>query len=125
MTKWRNRCTAWVACLAILVAGFMPSISAALMLSHESLAFSAPICSAGHDASAFDNQKPAPSQHTDHFNHCPLCVKLGNAVHLPRTTYFSVPESAAETSPGLVEQEDFRSAVAWLHLPSHAPPARS
>ncbi|MGV3742389.1 MAG: DUF2946 domain-containing protein [Burkholderiaceae bacterium] len=124
MQKWRNRYTAWIVCLAILAAAFMPSVSAALTLAHQNAAFAAPICSAEHSAHDIAEQTQAPAHQGGHTDHCPLCVKHSNAFAMPRPPGFAALDLAADSLPQSSGHESFYSAVTWIHLPSRAPPAR-
>jgi hypothetical protein len=126
MKKWKNRCTAWIACLAILAAAFMPSISSALVLAHESAAFTAPVCSADHAQHQAVAQEQAPEHQAGHTDHCPLCVKQGHALDLPRPAPgFAAQDIMAGPLASASGQDAFYSAVSWIHLPSRAPPAHS
>jgi hypothetical protein len=125
MKKWKNHCTAWIACLAILAAAFVPSISAALVLAHENAAFTAPVCSAEHSAHQVAEQKHAPAHQGGHADHCPLCVKHGNAFDIPRQPGFAALDRVADSLVHSSGHESFYSATGWIHLPSRAPPANA
>lgn len=125
MKKWKSRCTAWIACFAILAAAFMPSISAALVPPVENPAFSAPICSV-HDAghSIAGHEQPS-SHHSGHADHCPLCAKQGNLLDILLEPDFGVPPLASVSITVAIGQEPVCSAIAWILLPARAPPAHS
>jgi hypothetical protein len=124
MKKWKNRCTAWIACLAILAAAFVPSISAALVLAHENAAFTAPICSSDHSQHQSVVQEHAPEHHAGHTDHCPLCVKQGSGLDMLRLPDFFLPERAAPLRADAPHHDSAHSSLAWIHRPSRAPPVR-
>ncbi|WP_422388840.1 DUF2946 domain-containing protein [Keguizhuia sedimenti] len=128
MKKWTNRCAAWIACLAILAAAFMPAISSALAVAHDRSAFAAPICSEHAPHQITDKvsaQESVPSHHNGHVDHCPLCAKQGNifAMLRPAELVFDIPETVSNAPTFRIDSP--HSAIAWIHLPSRAPPAQT
>jgi hypothetical protein len=124
MKKWKNRCTAWIACLAILAAAFMPSISSALVLAHENAAFTAPICSSDHSQYQTAAQESAPEHQAGHVDHCPLCVKQGSGLDMLRLPDFLLSERATALLAEASHHEPPHSSLAWIYRPSRAPPVR-
>ena len=129
MTLAMQRCAAWIAFCAILLAALAPSISHALA-SHQTEPAMLEICTM--DGSKMiqvdDHQNPEPSHHQqsfDHFEHCPFCKTNSVATGLPATTALFVATIAQRaTFPALFYQAPSGLYV-WTAASPRAPPAFS
>ena len=113
-----RRWIAWIACLAMLMAAFAPS------MSHAS--GGTPwdeVCSAAKPGQALS--LPAPERTPVHFEHCPLCLTHGAAFALPSATQSVLPAvNASYPLPALFYQSS-RPLFAWSAKQARAPPSWS
>lgn len=125
MNKWKSRCTAWIACLAILAAAFLPSMSAALVPLAEHTAFTAPICSVHHVEHGLSGPEQTSTHHDGHAGHCPLCAKQGYVFDILAQPDVAAPPLTVVLLTWASASETVHSETAWMLLPSRAPPAHS
>lgn len=128
MTAAMQRCAAWIACFAILLAVLAPSISHALAAHAQHDAW-VEICSVeGSKMIQVDAdqhpQKPAHDQ-IGHFEHCPFCLNHSLAQGLPPAADFVMPVIAgSHLLPPLYYQAS-RPLFAWAVAQPRAPPSLS
>jgi len=123
-----QRFTAWIACFAILLASFAPSISHALPAAKETAGFLGEICSA--DGAKFiklgdslGSKTSTPAQKNLHFEHCPFCSSHAGSIGLLPSAGFQLPLlSGHSLKPPLFYQSPHPLFV-WTSARSRAPPA--
>ena len=128
MKRISRRLTAWIACLAILMASFVPSISHALAATSGAGTPWGEVCtSVGASlvkAGLARNPLPASSdQKTIHLEHCPFCLTHAGAMALPSAANSMLPAlSASYPLPTLFYQSS-RPLFAWSAAQARAPPS--
>ncbi len=125
-TLKRRRFTAWIACLAMLLASLAPSISLALVAS-GSTGFIGEICTvAGIKTIKVNAGRPdTPVQQQLHLEHCPFCFTHADVIGLPPSTTSALPVfSNHPVFPSLFYQAPHPLFV-WATAQSRAPPVLS
>ncbi len=125
--KTTQRFAAWIACLAILLAAFAPSVSHAWTLAQSANAAQMEICSVmgvAHEK-APDGADPASaskSAPTSHLEHCPFCAGHGVMPAMAPSAGFGLPVPEMSSGfPFLYYQAPHRLFV-WSSAHSRAPP---
>jgi hypothetical protein len=130
ISRFTKRFTAWIACIAILMASFAPSVSHAMAAAAAPGSVLAEICStAGIQVIRLDTgQAPdgsVPAGHELHFEHCPYCLPHSDAMGLPPGAMAVSPTGGESASfPSLFYQSPHPLFV-WAAAQSRAPPASS
>jgi hypothetical protein len=135
MNKAARRFTAWIACLAILLASLAPSISYALAASTSSTISEFEICSVAGLKSikvtgkASDSRAPAkpsaPAGTATHSEHCPFCFTHAGSFGLLPTAAFSIPVASRSVLPPALFYQAPRPLFIWAAAQSRAPPIAS
>lgn len=124
--RYARRCTAWIACFAILVASIAPSVSHALAARHGSADFFGEICTSDEIrwSQAGDGQESeAPAQEHLHFEHCPFCSPHSGSFGLPPNAGFQLPIPIGQTPLPVLFYHSPRPLFIWAAAQSRAPPA--
>lgn len=123
-----HRCTAWIACFAILLAALAPSISHALAIAGDGSGNWVEICTVSGSklvSANHDHQSPAPADKFGHLKHCPFCLSHAVSVGLLPPADFTLPVVAGtHILPSLFYQAP-RPLFAWAVAQPRAPPAFS
>jgi hypothetical protein len=128
--RYKRRFTAWIACVALLLASLAPTISHALATQNKAgFLTSTEICSINGVKSQKAESKPlrnsAPVDNGLHFEHCPFCFTHAG---------FFGPPPSGETVVPLVTGSPVRPALfshspdplfAWVSAQPRAPPVVS
>ncbi|MBK4735802.1 DUF2946 domain-containing protein [Noviherbaspirillum pedocola] len=124
-----RRLIAWIACLAILAAGFMPSLTYALAAQGSAHA-AGPSAQTAHPEEhefcgeeAAPETKHAPSHQLHHGAHCPFCLLHLDAVAPPPCAADVAPVAAL---PRLLPPAFLHARVSstvWLAAQPRAPPS--
>lgn len=130
LSRKLNRCAAWIACLAILLAALAPSISHAIAAKRASIAAQHEICAtaetaetAATDHAGHAQGYEAPAEHTVHTEHCPFCLTNAFSFALPPATFdFALP-AGTQLIPALFHASS-RPLFAWTPAQARAPPRR-
>lgn len=117
-----TRClTAWIASLAMLLAGFAPALAHALAPDVRAGMLAGEICTTAGAAMSKADQDGAGI----HLQHCPDCYTHGAAAGLPPLHPFSLPMlNVAGRAPSLFYQSPAPLFV-WASAQSRAPPLLS
>lgn len=114
MRRFTRCLTAWIASVAMLLAGFAPALAHALTPDVRASMLAGDICSSMSKA----GQDGAGS----HLQHCPDCYTHGAAAGLPPLHRFSLPVlNLAGRVPSLYYQSPAPLFV-WASAQSRAPP---
>jgi hypothetical protein len=120
--------TAWLACIAILLAALAPSISHALPAASGTNSFWAEICSSTGPkmmkmAKGHGSNSSSPAEKGMHFEQCPFCLAHAGSFGLPPSPGFTFPvvNGTFELPPLLYRSP--RPLFMWAAPQSHAPPA--
>jgi hypothetical protein len=130
ISRFTRRFTAWIACVAILMASFAPSISHALAAAAPPRSLFAEICTTTDGQVAELKKKQAsghsaPVEHGLHVEHCPYCLPHSDTTGLrPGTIDVPVTANDSISFPALFYQSPHPLFV-WAAAQSRAPPASS
>ncbi|MGE5622679.1 MAG: DUF2946 domain-containing protein [Bacillota bacterium] len=126
--RYRQRFTAWIACLAILMAALAPAISHALAASGKgSSAAWDEVCTVDgvkslHEHGAHDS---GPADNGMHFEHCPFCFTHAASFGLPPSAQTFIPLAAGSPVRPLLFFHSPRPLFAWAAAHPRAPPVVS
>lgn len=130
MSKLTRQLTAWIACFAILVAAFAPSISHAISTAKSPGLGWVQVCS--HNGTKLvkvaNKQNPAsstPAGKGAHVEHCSFCFTHGGSIGLPPTAGFILPLADGEQSLPSLYYQSPRPLFIWASAQSRAPPVVS
>ncbi len=130
MNRITRQFSAWIACFAILVAAFAPSISHALSAAKGSGAAWIEICSidGAKLVKLGDEQNPtspAPVEKAMHAEHCPFCFTHAESVGPLPAAEFIIPVIGGTQLHPLLYYQSPRPLFIWAAAQSRAPPAIS
>lgn len=128
LTSTIRKFTAWIACLAILMAALAPSVSHALAAVKGGNGGWIEVCSVvgAKLVKVGDKQNPASAPATDkaiHSEHCPYCFTHAGPAGLPPSAIAILPfVNASYPLPSLFYQSS-SPLFAWVSAQPRAPPA--
>ena len=125
--KTTQRFAAWVACLAILLAAFAPSVAHAWNLAQSRVASQMEICSVmgvAHEKAndAADPVSASESAPTSHLEHCPFCAGHGAVPAMAPVAGFSLPVPQISAGFPFLYYQAPRRLFVWSSAHSRAPP---
>ncbi|MBA5604227.1 DUF2946 domain-containing protein [Duganella sp. FT3S] len=130
LTTLTRQLTAWIACLAILMAALAPAISQAVAAQEVANAGWTEVCSStgARMVKMAPDQNPAstsPAEHGFHFKHCAFCCTHAGAPGLPPSAGFIVPILNDRLALPSLYYQSPRPLFIWAAAHSRAPPAIS
>lgn len=130
MTRTGRRWIAWIACLAILMASFAPSLAHTLAASGGAGTPWGEVCttlgaSPLKAGSASKLVSSAPDQKVIHLKHCPLCLTHAASFALPSASHSVLPAVNASYPLPVLFYQSSRPLFAWSAAQARAPPVLS
>lgn len=131
MRKTTQSFAAWIACLAILLAAFAPSLSHAWNAAQRNMALSMEICSVmgtAHvkstdtSANSADPASASESAPTSHLEHCPFCTGHGACPAMPPVADLVLPAAQIPSGFPFLYYQAPRRLFVWSSAHSRAPP---
>ncbi|MES3021060.1 MAG: DUF2946 domain-containing protein [Pseudomonadota bacterium] len=127
MNKLQRRASAWIACMAFLMAALVPAMAHLLAAENAGGAW-VELCSAKGARlvyTAFADAAPAPADGAAHGENCPFCQTHADTPALPPAVRTVLPAIAAvQRFPSLYYQSP-RTQFVWASAQSRAPPSLS
>lgn len=128
-SQFKQRMTAWIACLAILMASLAPSISYALAAAAaDAAAMPAHMPAAGEASTHAHDAAPAHSDSDHgllHVKHCPFCLTHAGSFGLLPPPSLPLPAPDGEEVRPFDAGPAMYPDLAWVTPQSRAPPSLS
>jgi hypothetical protein len=94
-----RRLTAWIACIAILLAALAPTLAQALTAGAERATPWSEICSAAGTQPGAESLPGSDGQSSHGIKHCPWCAGSNHQFALPSAHYALPPAIARQATP--------------------------
>jgi len=125
LAMFKNRSIAWIACVAILLGAFAPTVSRWLAVSHATPLALLEVCVSQAGAPSTLVLKSAPDDSSPHMSldHCPLCVMHASVLGLPPDPQATaLLNTLSDVVPSLFLHAP-RPPHVWAAALARAPPA--